>query len=161
MSATSLSMKTIPLSVPKMPRGLWLLSEILLSVFSDGYPVPLSRKSPELLPIRLALFSNFFVSDTQKLFFLCLISEIPPGLREFPCHNPAILYRFAAFSSFLPRLSPSVLPAGHLTPTMPLVSWTLTLPCLSPFLFLSEGNRGEKYKGTMSISLVGGLGIDK
>ena len=138
MPATSLSMKTVPLSVPKMPQRLWLLSEILLSVFSVGYHVPLLRKPSELWPMRLVLLSGSFVSDTRLLFLLCLISEIPPGPREFPSPNPPFLCHFSAFASILPALSPFVLPAGHLTPTMPLVSWTLTLPCLIPIcpLFL-------------------------
>src|SRR3990167_307715 len=78
--------------------------------------------------MHLVLLSGSFVSDTRLLFLLCLISEIPPGPREFPSPNPPFLCHFSAFASILPALSPFVLPAGHLTPTMPLVSWTLTLP---------------------------------
>src|SRR3990167_4434647 len=106
-----LSMKTVLLSVPAMPKELWHLSETLSSVFSDGYNVPPSLKPSELLPTNLLSFSDSFVFDTPKLFFSCLISCIPPKPRRFPCQNPPFLCHFSSFSPVCPFLSPSALPA--------------------------------------------------
>src|SRR3990167_7542942 len=106
-----LSMKTVLLSVPAMPKELWHLSETLSSVFSDGYNVPPSLKPSELLPTNLLSFSDSFVFDTPKLFFSCLISCIPPKPQRFPCQNPPFLCHFSSFSPVCPFLSPSALPA--------------------------------------------------
>ena len=128
MSAMSLSMKTFPLFAPKMHRGLWPLSKILSSAFSDGYHVPL-LKNDQNYDLYLS-----FCSHTPSALIRRSVSSL---LTFYEIHRTygdslALNLPFPTLSSVFNSLF-TRLPTCHASGSTSYCryatrSWTLTLP---------------------------------
>ena len=114
MSAMSLSMKTFPLFAPKMHRGLWPLSKILSSAFSDGFHVPL-LKNDQNYDLYLSFCSHTPSALIRRSVSSLLTFYEIPGLRGFPCLNLPFPTLSSVFNSVLPDYPPATLPVPLLT----------------------------------------------